>query len=134
MLLGKVNQSDLEINPYKSWYDSTYQAYNINAQYTDSLNQLISGTEIYLFYGTWCSDSRREVPWFYKILDSLEATSYNMSSFALDRDKVEPGGAEKGYNIEFVPTMVFKRNGEEIGRIIEAPERSLEEDMIRILQ
>jgi hypothetical protein len=35
-------------------------------------------------------------------------------------------------NIERVPTFIFKRGGEEIGRIIETPDESLEADMLKL--
>jgi len=37
------------------------------------------------------------------------------------------------YGVENVPTFIFFRNGEELGRIIEAPDKSLEEDMAGII-
>ena len=38
-----------------------------------------------------------------------------------------------GYEIEYVPTFIFYREDKEIGRIIETPILSLEEDMLAIL-
>ena len=35
--------------------------------------------------------------------------------------------------IELVPTFILDYNGEEIGRIIESPEESLEKDLLRII-
>ena len=48
--------------------------------------------------------------------------------------KVEPGKSQDVRNIEFVPTFIFLRDSTEIGRIVESPEVSLEQDMFRILQ
>ena len=134
MLLGKVEKTDLAVEPYKSWFDSTYQVYSLNTVMVDSLKALFNGVEIELFYGTWCSDSRREVPAFYKILNELAGIDFSIESYALNRDKVEPDGAQEGHDIEFVPTIILNRGGVEQGRIIEVPERSLEEDMVRILK
>ena len=38
-----------------------------------------------------------------------------------------------GLNIHHVPTVIFYKNGNEIGRIIEYPVQLLEEDMVAIL-
>ena len=39
----------------------------------------------------------------------------------------------EGLNIEKVPTFIFYKNGIEIGRIIESPEKSIEKDFLKIL-
>ena len=50
-----------------------------------------------------------------------------------DHYKESPQHEEKGWDIEFVPTIIFLRNGKELGRIVESPEQSLEKDMRKIL-
>ena len=52
---------------------------------------------------------------------------------AVDRTKEEPKAEVEGYEIEYVPTLIFYREQKEIGRIIETPELSLEEDILAIL-
>jgi hypothetical protein len=37
------------------------------------------------------------------------------------------------YNIVYVPTFIFYKDGVEVGRIVEAPKHSLEIDIINIL-
>ncbi|MEM1407485.1 MAG: hypothetical protein AAGG59_11970, partial [Bacteroidota bacterium] len=44
-----------------------------------------------------------------------------------------PGREESGQNIHRVPTFIFHKNGEEIGRIVESPKESLEVDMLKIV-
>ena len=44
-----------------------------------------------------------------------------------------PNGEEQGLEIGFVPTYIFFRNREEVGRIVENPMQSLEKDMLAIL-
>ena len=44
-----------------------------------------------------------------------------------------PEKEEIGLNIHHVPTVILYNNGNEIGRIIEYPVQSLEEDMVAIL-
>jgi len=84
--------------------------------------------------GTWCSDSRREVPNFYKILDKLNYPDNKITLINVDRKK---NGIEidvSKLNIELVPTFIVYRNNTEIGRIIETPNESLERDLLKILE
>jgi len=37
------------------------------------------------------------------------------------------------FNVQRVPTTIVLQNGTELGRIVEYPERSNEEDLLRIL-
>jgi len=50
-----------------------------------------------------------------------------------DNYKRSPNGEEWGLNILRVPTIIFYKNGREINRIIETPNKSLEADMLKIL-
>ena len=84
--------------------------------------------------GTWCSDSRREVPRFYKILDEIEYPSENVSLINVNRDIEGLGDEVTGLEIHFVPTFIFYRNDEEIGRIVEIPYESLEKDMLELVK
>lgn len=76
-------------------------------------------------------------PHFYKILDHLGFPEKRLRVVALDnhpdRRKTSPDGAEKGWNIEYVPTFIFLKNDKEVGRIVETPAVSLEKDMVNIL-
>ena len=88
--------------------------------------------EVYL--GTWCSDSRNNVPPLMKLLDSLEqgrvAVKYH--------DVPRKASADVKYyveelKVERVPTFIFYRDGQEIGRIVENPQKSMLEDFIEII-
>ena len=83
--------------------------------------------------GTWCSDSRREVPRIIKILDQLDFDENNLQLINLDRKKQSPNSEEKDKTIKFVPTFILSKNEIEIGRIIEFPIVTLESDILNIL-
>ena len=51
----------------------------------------------------------------------------------LDRNKTSGYGLEKDKNIHHVPTIVVYKERQEIGRIIETPTETLEEDLFNIL-
>lgn len=91
------------------------------------------GTEAKVVLGTWCGDSRREVPRFMKIAESLPQKIYSVTYYLVDREKYCPDPAVQALKVPYVPTFIFFRQGREIGRIVETPEKSLEEDMRHIL-
>ncbi len=88
---------------------------------------------IQIVLGTWCPDSRREVPRFMKIIDLIDFPSAKITFIGVDNSKQAPVGEYDKLEIERVPTFIFLRNKVEAGRIIENPVTSLEQDMLDIL-
>ena len=84
--------------------------------------------------GTWCGDSRREVPRFYKILESLEYDLENMTVICVNTSKTADGTNVDQLNIQKVPTIIYYKDEIELGRIIESPQESLEKDMSSIVK
>ncbi len=87
-----------------------------------------------VFLGLWCSDSRNNVPAFLKILDTLRVRIpvrfYNVQRKPV---KTIQYFSDK-FRIERVPTFIFYRGENEIGRIVENPKVDLIEDMLEILK
>ncbi len=137
MLLGKIDRASLTAPDYNSWFQTEYNAYSVQSTVLEPAKSRLKGITVEIFMGTWCEDSQREVPHFYKIMDHLNIEDKIVTIIAVDdhpdRLKTSPQGEERGKNIEFVPTFIFRRNGTEIGRIVEMPRISLEADMIEIL-
>jgi thiol-disulfide isomerase/thioredoxin len=86
-----------------------------------------------VFLGSWCGDTKRELPRFLKIMEFLKFPETKIKLIGVDRTKKAPVYTENIWNIEFVPTFIFLKNGMEIGRIVEQPVASLEQDMKQIL-
>ncbi len=83
--------------------------------------------------GTWCGDSRREVPHFIKVQQKLGDDRMPVVFMGVDRSKQHPAEAAEGRDIQRVPTFIVYHNGQEIGRIIEKPTISIEADLEKIL-
>ena len=137
-LLGKIDQIGLSSGTYANWFDKGYQDYQPDDQILARIGEALKSYEIKLFMGTWCGDSRREVPRFYKILDRAKYPMTQLSSVALSRSadlyKQSPDHEEKGLNIHRVPTFIFYKNGKEVNRIVERPVVSLEHDIESIIK
>ena len=136
ILVGEVNWDGLTKPPYEEWFSTYYLDYRVDTASLSQVNK-VDDLEIIMFLGTWCSDSQTQVPQFYKILDHVGFDIDKMLVVALERletgELVSPQGEESGYGIGFVPTMIFVHDGEEIGRITEYPEVTLERDFAKIV-
>lgn len=90
-----------------------------------------------MFLGTWCGDSKREIPVFYKILEAAKFPENKLQVIAVDKTeeayKQSPNHEEKGLNIHRVPTFIFYKNGLEVNRIVESPQETLERDILKIV-
>ena len=133
ILLGPIERSTLGGDPYRIWFDEQYGGYQLDTLTLAPLAESLVDVDIKIFLGTWCQDSRREVPRVYKILDYLGYPTERVTLIALDRDKHGPVHEEEGFDIKLVPTTIFYRGGAEIGRIIESPTDTNEQDMAEIL-
>ena len=134
MLLGKINRKGLTTEPYSVWFKENQTAHILDTITLDSIKPLLDKVKIKVFMGTWCEDSQREVPALYNILD---AADFNYDSFeivAVTHDKETPNELEKGYNIEYVPTIIFIKDGDTLNRIVEYAHGTLEQDMLTILK
>jgi tetratricopeptide (TPR) repeat protein len=130
-LLGTLTEVGLRSAPFNEWYDAGVASYQPDEQILHQLN--LSDYEITVFMGTWCGDSRREVPRLMRTLRELNYPSSQLAIIGVNRTreqfKQSPGGEEAGRNIHRVPTIIVQRDGVEIGRIVESPVASIEADL-----
>ena len=133
MLIGRTELSAFQQSDFSEWYNNEYFAYEADDFIIEQIKLNIDSISIHIFMGTWCSDSRREVPRFIKILDQVEFDQSNLEIINVDREKHSPGKNEKDKNIVYVPTFIINKNYHELGRIIEYPIITLESDFLDIL-
>lgn len=137
-LLGKVSKKELSKAPYSEWYDSGYKAYDPNAEIVLKLkDQDFRNCNIEIFFGSWCGDSRREMPRFLRILDEINFPANRVTLIGVDRGenyKQSPDHEEQGKAIYRVATFIIYQAGVEKGRIVEYPVFSLERDLLKILE
>lgn len=133
ILLGIKTRAALEAAPYDSWFEVAYKEHTLDTATINALKGDLAQTDITLFMGTWCEDSQRETPAFYKILDLAGIDVNKVKLITVSEEKDTPQGLEKGQDITNVPTIILSKKGEEIGRIVEYPIESLEKDLSKIL-
>ena len=137
-LLGRCAVAQLDEPPFSEWYHSGYEDYEPNPQILGAIRGADRrGVTMSLFFGTWCGDSRREVPRIVKLLDEMGFSRDQLELVAVDavegKQKRSPGGEERGLEIYRVPTLVVRRDAQEIARLVEYPMLSLERDLLAIL-
>lgn len=119
-------------------------AYEPSPDLVKALSYLRRDVTVTVVLGTWCSDSQREVPRFWKLLDAADPAGLELVMIGVGRADapeaaaweaahgVAPGYRER-FGIELVPTFIVTEDGVELGRIVETPEVSLEADLAGIL-
>lgn len=136
-LVGRINIEGLTSNSYQSWYESNHRNYEVDLETIRSVKKELAQHKILLFMGTWCGDSKREVPRFIKILEAADFPMGNLKIVAVDRRKdmykKSPTGEEWGLSVKRVPTFIFYKDGKETNRIIESPIVTLEADIKKIV-
>ncbi|WP_417370255.1 thioredoxin family protein [Flavobacterium beibuense] len=133
MLLGKANRNGFQMDAFKDWFNTGYANYEVDSETVEKLKPLLKDITITVFMGTWCEDSQRETPHFYKIIDETGFDESKLTLITVSEEKTTPQGFEEGKNITNVPTIIFYKNDKELGRIVEYPIESLEKDMLAIL-
>ena len=134
MLLGPIAIEELQQDPFGEWYQMESEGYEVDVELTNAIDNP-SQYSYEIFLGTWCGDSRREVPRMEKILSQMDVDMANVLIVTVDRDKISPNGEQEGKDIRYVPTLIVSKNNEEIGRIVESPSSesaTLESDLFEI--
>tara|TARA_B100000035_G_scaffold230239_1_gene198399 strand:- start:86 stop:610 length:525 start_codon:yes stop_codon:yes gene_type:complete len=125
--LGSIEIEELfsEHSIFKKGYDK-YLPSGLSALKHDDIS-------IIIFFGTWCHDSKRELPKALKIFNEIGINDKNIELIAVGLDKKEPQGRAAKLNLLYTPTLIFFRGSKEIGRIVEKPAISLEKDIELII-
>jgi thiol-disulfide isomerase/thioredoxin len=132
MLVGKTSQGSL-FRDYPFFWNR-YRDYTPRKDVVDKIAGIHGSFDILVFFGTWCKDSVSEVPKILRILDAAGNKDIKLALYGVDRSKKEGLGMSEKFDIQRVPTTIVLRDGKELGRIVEYPEKSNEEDLLRILE
>ena len=120
---------------FSSWFQESQSQYMPDPGKVTWKGNL-EGMNVEIYMGTWCGDNKNWVPKFVRLWEILGLKQDQLSFTALfsdsDRYKQGPDHEEKGKRIHRVPTFIFTRNGEEIGRIVEHPQNDLLTDVAQL--
>lgn len=131
VLVGEVTREQIE-SAVPDWVHAQVEA-EIDEDAARALAD-VPPAEVTVYLGTWCSDSRREVPRLWKALDATGGlVPFSVDYVAVDEDKREPAERLEGVDLQFVPTFVVRRDGEELGRVVEVAADGIERDLLQLL-
>ena len=91
--------------------------------YGDTVETLADHDDLtYIVWGgDWCGDCRSQLPKFGSALDAAGVSDDRIEEIPVE--KLEDGSKEgpkvEEYGIEFIPTVVVEKDGEEIARFVE---------------
>lgn len=138
-ILGKATRSDLQQEPHATWFNKNFNDYQPDGACMAKLRQQdVSKVKVKIVFGSWCGDSKREVPRMVKLLDAMSFPEQNIEFIAVDDSlavyKQSPTREEAGLGVYRVPTFIVYQKNKEVGRVVEYPAESLERDVLAILQ
>lgn len=134
ILYGKCDMEGVKNSEiFRDFYQNSLDEYEIDSALIIGQSDLLDDIEVTMVFATWCSDSQRELPRFLEILSIMDYPMDDINIIALDANKNIEGIDITDLNIEFVPTFILYKNGVELGRIIESPDSTLENDLLNII-
>ena len=99
------------MEPNPTWASEAHaETVDVLEAYSDDVVYKIWG-------GDWCKDCRAQLPDFGAALAAGNVPEDHIKHYELDQNKEGPGVEE--YDIEYIPTVVVERDGEEIARFVE---------------
>ncbi|MCS7077604.1 MAG: thioredoxin family protein [Bacteroidia bacterium] len=116
---------------WKIKIDTNYKYKKANPEILRSLSQIQDSINVIIFFGTWCSDSRKWIPKLLSIKESLPIKKYEF--IAVDTTKKDEKLWTRKYGVKKLPTIIFSRDNQEIGRIVEKPKKGLERNIYKIV-
>lgn len=130
-LLGEVDREEIE-KAEPDWVAAQVEA-EIDADAASGLAGAEPGATVQIYFGTWCSDSRREIARFWRALDeNLGVVPFEVEYVAVDRSENRPPDLAERVDLRYVPTFVVHRDGAEVGRVVEVSD-AIERDLLALL-
>lgn len=115
-------------------YATVYRRYTPYYRAVESIGKTEGTVEVLAFYGTWCKDSRREVPRLLKLADVLadEPVDFYVDLIPVNRQHLRLDGGQP-VSVVRTPTLVVYLNGRPIGRIEEKAKPEIAVEVARML-
>jgi len=131
-LLGPLTRATIEAIGVE-WVRAQVRT-EIDAEAAQGFALVDPGAHVTVYFGTWCSDSRRELGRFWRALDEVMGMeAFEIEYIGVDREKREPAELIGDLGLERVPTFIVTRDGTEVGRVVEQAPHGIERDLVALL-
>jgi hypothetical protein len=108
-----------------------YDEYTPDAALIENLKSKAPELKADVYFGYWCDDSKKNVPVFLKIIDTLNVPEFKVNFYEVEKKLTTD---QKYYvedmMVEKVPTFIFYVNDFEMGRIVENPRNTILQDLM----
>lgn len=131
---GQITYNDLRKELSFKWLDKGIIDYKPAEADMVFLQKHLSGYEVVTFMGTWCDDSQNLVPKLLKVLAAADYPMHQHTMYGVDRTKQAKYTEAKFYEISRVPTIILLKDNQEVGRITESVNKSIEADLRAIIE
>jgi thiol-disulfide isomerase/thioredoxin len=120
---------------YAPWQPVLAKVYTPDPAMIAGIGARAGNVTVLAIVGTWCIDTKRMLPPFFAVLDAAQLPESIVTIVGVDRTKKDAEGLTEKWGVTRVPTFIFFRRGEEIGRVVEklAAGTTLEREMLRVL-
>ena len=132
ILVGKIQRSELQKGTYGKWFNENYKDYPIEQETISGIKNLINDYTVNIVMGTWCGDSREQVPALFKVLDAAGFKG-NVNMYCVPR-KYKDYKPTQIFNLKRVPTIWLSNKDKQLPQFIEYPMQSIEKDLLAMIK
>lgn len=134
IVTGRFSPSLLVSDSSFQWFSQNFASYTPDSVSIAFLSKAAKNIHFIVVGGTWCGDTKRELPRFFKTVSLAHIPDANIELYGVDRSKKSKDGITEKYDIVLVPTFILLSEGKEIGRIVEYAKKGIEFDLVDLLQ
>ena len=133
ILVGECNRDAFNIDDFENWFYSEYKSYDPDSEVLKKIKGELFNFDITIVMATWCPDCLRDVPRMFKILDHLAYHEPKIRMIGVDSEKKSDVKDYEELKVTSVPTFIIYKDKNEVGRIVENADESLEKDLVKII-
>lgn len=133
VIQGEVSLKQLYDDSAFDWFKNVKPITNTTDSTLLALKKAKQDYTMVIALGTWCGDTKVLLPEIYTTLQYIQYPEKKLKCIGFDRDKNGVANEKSMYKITNLPTIIFYKNNIELGRITEAPHKSLAYDWLEII-
>ena len=119
IIKGLADRSVLEKDTTFAWVINNRAGYQPDAAIVERFKANKDSVQFFVFFGTWCGDTRKLLPKFLALADAAGIPNESITLVGVDHYKKALGNLTTLFNVTRVPTFIVLKNGKELGRVVE---------------